>query len=370
LIRQRGWAVCRTLSLCAVAECIAMLELKPRVVRLVDALPWRPLSDGVVWVLTRNKDFTDRASFELKKCFVGDLLVHPDTGGVLDLYYDNAQTAWKHLGREIAAGKIKTIPPAWRPRADDGWQENSSIQVDFAAVQSVFPEDGPRYLTDGPPVCPANVRDLSLTELVYWIVTKGGSIECNITDIEVWKPGYDAVTKKIVDREIDLLGRRRGTGPMTKISGDVLVDIGVDYPYQCYSRYVLSDENYLLCYGIGLGDELFFGRELAWSDLRVKGAQVASQTWFLQEKAKRGRRPIYDMPALIEDLKKHLSENGPFTSKLRLKDWLLESGHIKLRPGKKPPRGKCEGDAPDAHTVEDMINRHLLGAIPNLIASD
>jgi hypothetical protein len=240
-------------------------------------------------------------------------------------------------------------------------------------LQSVFPEDGPRYVTAGPPVRPADVRDLSLTELAYWLATKGGSVECNITDIEMWKPAYDAVTKKIVDREIDLLGRRRGKGPEAKIPGDVLAGIAVDYPYQSDFRHLqhaLSDENYLVCYGIGLGDELFFGRELAWSDLRVKGAQAASQTWFLPERATRGRRPIYDVPTLIEDLKKRLSENGPFTSRLSLKDWLLEPGHIKLRPGKKPPRGKREGDSPDPHTVEDIINRHLLGAIPNLIASN
>ena len=292
-----------------------MVKPKSRVAKLGDMPQWRPLSDGVAWVLTRNKEFTDSASREPKKCFVGDLFVHPDSGGVLELYHDNAEAAWRHLRREIGAGKIKTSLPAWRPGPDDGWQENSSIQIDFAALQSVFPEDGPRYVTAGPPVRPADVRDLSLTELAYWLATKGGSVECNITDIEMWKPAYDAVTKKIVDREIDLLGRRRGTGPEAKIPGDVLVGIAVDYPYQCHSKYVLSDDNYLVCYGIGLGDELFFGRELAWSELRVKGAQVASQTWFLQERAKRGRRPIYDVPALIEDLKKHLSESGPFTSR-------------------------------------------------------
>jgi hypothetical protein len=108
-----------------------MLKPRSRVVKLADVLRWRSLSDGVAWVLTRDEEFTDSFSREPKKCFVGDLFVHPDSGGVLELYYDNEEATWRHLRREIAAGKIKTTPPAWRPSADDGWQENSSIQIDF-----------------------------------------------------------------------------------------------------------------------------------------------------------------------------------------------------------------------------------------------
>jgi hypothetical protein len=328
-----------------------MLKPKLRVAKLGDMSQWRPLSDAIAWVLTRDKEFTDHASREPKQCVVGDLLVHPDSGEVLEHYYDDAEAAWKHLRKEIAAGKIKTNPHIWRPGAGNGWQENSSVQIDFANLQSIFTKDGPRYLTAGPPVRPADVRDLSLTELAYWLATKGGVVECNITDVEVWKTVYYVLTKKIVDREIDLLGRRWGIGPETKIPGDVLVDIVVDYPYQCHSKYVLSDENYIVCYGIGLDDELFFGRELAWSNLRVRGAQAASQTWFFRERAKRGRPPIYDVPMLIEDLKRHVSDSGPFKNRESLKGRLLEPGYIKLRPGKKPPRGKCEGDSPDHRCV-------------------
>jgi hypothetical protein len=349
------------------AEGTAVLKPRLRDTTASDA-GWLSETEAVAWTLTRDARFVACIGCESQKCFVGDLYVHPDTGEVLELYFDNMEAAGKHLYKEIAAGRIKTHPAARHPGTNNGWQENSTRQIDFANLQFVFPKGGPRYLTAGPPVRPADVRDLSLTELAYWVATKGGTVECNITDVEVWRPAYYVVTKKIVDREIDLLGRRRGTGPEAKVPGDVLVDIVVDYPYQSHSKYVLSDENYLMCYGIGLGDELFFGRELAWSNLRVKGAQVTSQTWFLKERVKRGRRPIYDVPALIEDLKKHLSANGPFRSRESLKDWLLNPGRIKLRLGKKPPRGKRAGESPDPHTVEDMINRHLLGAIPDLIA--
>ena len=60
-----------------------------------------------------------------------------------------------------------------------------------------------------------------------------------------------------------------------KIPADVLADIPIDYPFQDGSELILSDDPYLECAGIGSSDNLFSGRQLQWSNLRVKGAQVA-----------------------------------------------------------------------------------------------
>jgi len=67
----------------------------------------------------------------------------------------------------------------------------------------------------------------------------------------------------------------------------------------------------------------------------------------------RGRHPSYDADALLADIE----QNKPFPSRAALKRWCLEPGRVKLKPGGEPPPGKSRGDAPDPHTVDDILKR-------------
>jgi hypothetical protein len=106
-----------------------------------------------------------------------------------------------------------------------------------------------------------------------WIATEGGSIERNLADVEVWKPAFNALIKKILEGLIDLVGKRRGIGDPDKISKYVLLDTRIDYPYQEGSDLIFS-ERYLRCHAVGGGDDLFSEWQLAWGDLRVDLAQL------------------------------------------------------------------------------------------------
>ncbi len=337
------------------------------------AVRWLPLSGAVAWVLTRDELFTDRASRAPAACFVEDHIVCADNvegNCTPDLYFDNSEAAWKHLRKEIANKTITIKPPVRRIRENEDWLRNSSTQIAYADLQSVFPRNGPELLTSaiiGPPVRPDDVPDLSLTEVAHWIATKGGMVECVISDTAVWKSAFAEPIKKIVNDDVALLGTRRDTGLPERIPGEALVGIRIDYPYQICSELVFSDEPYLECYGVGSSDSLFFGRQQQWSNLRLKGAEVARQ-WPFRKRSNGGRKDTYDVKPLREEIELRLKSKGPFDSKESLVNWCLEHGRMKLRPGQKRPKNKKPGEAPDRSTMVDFIKRHKLLEIPGIVA--
>ena len=228
----------------------------------------------VAWALTRDEQFTDRASRAPAKCFVGNDLVYAEDNvrkPAPEHYFDNADAAWKHLCEKITNGKIKTDPPDWRVSMDENWLTNGTVQIDNADLQSVFPQDGPKLLTSkliGPPVRPSDVSDMSLTEIAYWIATEGGAAEYVIGNVEeAWKPAFAELLKRIVNHHVDLLASMHGTGPLEKVPGEMLADIRIHYPFQDWSEHILSDEPYLECSGIGSSDNLYSERQLHCSNL-------------------------------------------------------------------------------------------------------
>ena len=107
-------------------------------------MQWLPLSAAVAWALTRDKQFTDRARRAPTKCFVDDNLVYAeneDRNPAPELYFDNAEAALEHVCKEITNGKIKINPPDWRVTVE---KTNGSVQVAYAELQSVFPQNGPK----------------------------------------------------------------------------------------------------------------------------------------------------------------------------------------------------------------------------------
>jgi len=135
---------------------------------------------------------------------------------------------------------------------------------------------------------------MSLAEIAYWIATEGGASECVISNVEeVWRPTFAELLKRIVNDEVDLLGRRHGAGLHGKIPGEALADIRVHYPFQVWSECILSDEPYLECSGIGSSDNLFSGGQLQYSNLRVKGAEVA-RLWSFRERSNSVPKGCYD----------------------------------------------------------------------------
>ena len=269
---------------------------------LSNTVRWLPLSGAVAWALTRDKQFTVRARRAPAKCFVGDDLVYAGDKyklhkPALEHFFDNADAAWEHVCKEITNGKIKTNPPDWRVGVEENWPTNGSVKIDYAELQSVFPQDGPKLLTSkliGPPVRPSDVSDMSLTEIAYWIATEGGAAECVISNVEeAWKPAFAELLKRIVNHDVDLLASRHGTGPLEKVPGEMLADIRIHYPFQDWSEHILSDEPYLECSGIGSSDNLYSERQLHCSNLRVGGAEVA-RLWPFRERSKSVPEECYD----------------------------------------------------------------------------
>ena len=134
-------------------------------------------------------------------------------------------------------------------------------------------------------IYPQHVADMSLTEAAFWVATKEGSREFNLGDVDTWKLAFDVLLKLIVNGDIDLWGRRFGSGLPEKIPGSVLSGILIDYPYQeNLSDFIFGDDPYLECYGIvdgeywrnGFDDKLFSRwRQLEWSHLRIRAGEVA-----------------------------------------------------------------------------------------------
>jgi hypothetical protein len=149
---------------------------------LRNTVRWLPLSGAVAWALTRDKQFTVRASRAPEKCFVGDDLFYAGDKDrrhkpALEHYFDNADAAWDHVCREITNGKIKSNPPDWRVGVDENWLTNGSVKIDYAELQSVFPQNGPKILTSKligvAPIQPSDVPYMSVTEAAYWIAEGG-----------------------------------------------------------------------------------------------------------------------------------------------------------------------------------------------------
>ena len=149
----------------------------------------------------------------------------------------------EHRSNAIAAGKIKTNPPDWRVTKNEDCR-NTSVQIDFDVLRSVFPIGGPRFFSSKF-VCPPELFDddhLRLTTAALWIATQRGSVECNVSDVKVSELAFDALFKKIREDLIDLIGKRRGQGDPVKIPGYVLLDIPIDYPYQEGSEFIFSKD--------------------------------------------------------------------------------------------------------------------------------
>ena len=208
---------------------------------------------------------------------------------------------------------------------------------------------------------------MSVTEAAYWIATKGGTDERVISNVEqTWKPAFAELLKKICNGDLDLFGRRHGVGLNKKIPADVLADIPIDYPFQDGSELILSDDPYLECSGIGSSDNLFLGRQLQWSNLRIKGAQVA-RFWPFRKLSKSGPKECYDGERLRKDVEARLKSEGPFARTAQFTRWCLEPGRVKLKAGARLPRNKKRGDPPDAHTLDASPRRHEIFNIRGLI---
>lgn len=81
-----------------------------------------------------------------------------------------------------------------------------------------------------------------------------------------------------------------------------------------------------------------------------------------------GPKERYDGERLREDTEVWLKSHEPFHSEEQYKRWCLEPGRTRLKAGALPPKNKKRGDAPDPHTLDDLLKRHKILDIPGLIA--
>jgi hypothetical protein len=253
-----------------------MLTPESREAASADARQTFSPAGAVAWALTRDKECAELADRDPGKCFGNGGVVFAGMDVAEPYYFDDAEAAWERLRSEIGAGHVRTDPPDWRPTNDEDWRADRLVQIDFDDLQSALPLDGPRFLSSKA----VNLRALldgdpnpQLTIAALWIATKGDSVECNITDVEVWKPAFEGLIKKIRNDEMDLLSRS-GDGTLDIIPGYKLKDVSIDYPYQERCDLAFSDTVVLSCSGMDGKDGLFVEGRALYPDLCTSSAQL------------------------------------------------------------------------------------------------
>jgi hypothetical protein len=179
--------------------------------------------------------------------------------------------------------------------------------------------------TDSTPVVirPEDVSDMSLTEAAYWIATEGGSRDGYINDTEMWELAFDQLLKEIIDDKIAVLGRKFDSGLHEHVPWSHFLDVKISYPYCGQpSDFVTGNEPHLQCWGIfdgehrrnGFNDKLFQRRlDIAWSDLRVRSADIAEHWSYVKtSKSRSGRRPKYDWPDMKRYVFEMMEKSGDF----------------------------------------------------------
>src|SRR5262249_24093814 len=152
----------------------------------------------------------------------------------------------------------------------------------------------------------------------------GGDIKFNISDVEIWKPAFAELLKKIVNSHVDLIGRRTSGSVYEKVRGDLLANILIDYPYQISSDVAFGNTPFLECFGVGHDDKLWLGHgQLEWDGLRIRADDVYRHWPFdkveikgdqnsSELRKKRGRKTKYDWEDAREFARKLLKDLGPF----------------------------------------------------------
>lgn len=151
-----------------------------------------------------------------------------------------------------------------------------------------------------PLVRPQDVKDMSLTEVASWIAAKGEKRKFDFNDTSEWNSAYAEVLKKIVNGQIDLLGRRQG-GLSAKVPGEVLTGVQIHYPCEDWADCACGYDPYIECMPVGSdpgcgGDCLYSqSMQLEWSNLRIKSDDVIKH-WSFAEVSNEDYYPLLPEP--------------------------------------------------------------------------
>ena len=298
---------------------------------------WWPLHVAVAWVLTRDREFTERAGRVGKFLPSMELVLSNDahTGNPAETFSNGVDEAWIKLREKISDGSVPTAgmpfrrlaldsvasetsdsrrhiapaeirsleyhqdgedaclaPTEWRVAHESNWNLRCGyrdVHIDKERLVLNFPPGGPSTLTSeevGPPMRPEGGGFMPLSQAVYWIATKGGLITIeNIEDKNAWQGAYRDVLDHIASGEVEIIGRRNGYGTPTKIEGYRFSGISVDYPFSDTPDEILfGDEPHVRCYPFideehwrrEFNDKLMVDRSLPeFTHLEVKKSDVA-----------------------------------------------------------------------------------------------
>lgn len=158
----------------------------------------------------------------------------------------------------------------------------------------------------GPAICPRQSSDMSLTEVAYWIATKGGAEDIRWRDVEAWRAAFDTLLGSIVAGECEVFGRRPGTARSEKLAPHEFNGVLVEYP--CDERFDLVFERnrpHLECsastrderWSGGRGDSLWSGDlRPDWENLWIKGSAAAKLWPFQDQQVSPGEDSYYSLP--------------------------------------------------------------------------
>src|SRR5262249_54318938 len=247
------------------------------------AAPWWPLHVAVAWVLTRDREFTERVSSAGRTDISIDiaLAVDQSAGRPAQTFEAGVPEAWHALFRAMADGRVPAagarftqrsagtsavertgtrrsisaeeigsleyhrdgsdrclIPTDWRAARSSNRRNlrgYRDVHVRSNALFAHFPPGGERVLSSehvGTPTRPERGGFMPFTDAAYWIATKGGHFEiANIEDVSVWAPAYKELTDRIASGDVEIIGRGSGIGTPVKIAGYKFSNIGIDYPF-------------------------------------------------------------------------------------------------------------------------------------------
>jgi hypothetical protein len=138
---------------------------------------------------------------------------------------------------------------------DDKWVEISANVGDLSCA----------------PIKPRDCSDMSLSDVLHWVAlwigTKDGQSKSRPN--EMLEQAYTVLRGKVVSSEIALWGRRHGHGLHETVPGNNLIGVLIDLPLAPPTlAFMFGDEPYIDA------DKLFSQRQLEWSDLRIKSADV------------------------------------------------------------------------------------------------
>jgi hypothetical protein len=237
--------------------------------KLFDNEFWQ-LWTTLAWVLTRDRDFTERAGphdFDprafndeyvdyLESDQAWRALLKASLAGLISFF--GLPTGWtgnpdqsllrNGMNWKISREIIRSLEWAWLPAGIPWLQRETRLRLasqymgywnvctSSRELISCFPSESEpiahRVNPSEPAIHPEGSGYMSLAAAACWIACESGARSFFSRDKEAWTATFAKLLPAIAGGNVDIIGRQNGLGLSDRIDGSKFSSISVDYPYQ------------------------------------------------------------------------------------------------------------------------------------------